>query len=52
MNREPGEHCPDCEGSGYGPCATCGDEHSECCCDEPVETECGSCDGTGRNQEE
>lgn len=45
--------CFQCEGTGHGPCANCGDTAViECACDEPEETECDVCDGTGRVQED
>lgn len=46
-NSSPDELCSDCEGTGYGPCANCGDGYTECACDEPEETDCDSCEGTG-----
>lgn len=46
------ETCQDCEGTGDGPCANCGDLSFECCCDEPDCEDCDACLGSGSTQEE
>jgi hypothetical protein len=50
FSRAPGDPCPDCDGTGEGPCATCGDGPTECACDDPEHGECDSCDGMSVNQ--
>ena len=41
------EDCETCDGTGDGPCATCGDRPEECACDESDIQECDVCDGFG-----